>query len=185
MKKEKIKTPGDHEVNIVYFSKPPDAKRTSLWWLQLKKMGMKSDEFAQAYKRDLSKLAKEFAVQLLADDDIATGFVVVPASLSRQFQPYLDALVEAKADIFVLDGAFTKPEGFRAGDNGRTYEQLLENITLDATKLPEEASALKRIWIIDDIYNTGNTVGAMATHLKGHLPSLSEIVVVCPLFIPH
>jgi predicted amidophosphoribosyltransferase len=41
-----------------------------------------------------------------------------------------------------------------------------------------------RIWIINDIYNTGNTVGAMTTRLKEHLLALDEIVVVCPLYVP-
>ena len=109
---------------------------------------------------------------------------MVPASASQQFRPYLDALVEAKADLPVLDGAFTKPEGFLAGDKGRTYEQVLESTVLDAAKLSQGAAVVTRVWIIDDIYNTGNTVGAIATRLKEHLPALAEIVVVCPLYVP-
>ncbi len=176
--------PGGHEAIVVYFTKPPEAKGTPLWWLQLKKMGFQPNSFAEAYTRDLPKLAKQFAEQLLADANIAPGLVVVPASASRQFQPYLDALVEARADLPVLDGAFTKPEGFQAGDKGRTYDQVLESTELNSTKMPEGAADVTRIWIIDDIYNTGNTVGAMATRLKEHIPSLVEIVVVCPLYVP-
>ncbi|QDU41710.1 hypothetical protein Mal52_01630 [Symmachiella dynata] len=184
MKKVTINTPGGHEVTLAYFTKPPQAKRTSLWWLQLKKMGIKPNSVAEAYARDLPKLVKQFAEQFLADVDVALGLVVVPASASRQFEPYLDALVEANADIPVLDGAFTKPEGFRAGDKGRTYEQVLASTVFDAAKLPEGATAVTSIWIIDDIYNTGNTVGAMTTRLKEHLLALREIVVVCPLYVP-
>ena len=108
----------------------------------------------------------------------------MPASASRQFEPYLDALVEANADISVLDGAFTKPQGFRAGDEGRSYEQVLESTVLDAAKLPEGAATVTSMWIIDDIYNTGNTVGAMTTRLKEHVLALEELVVVCPLYVP-
>ena len=103
---------------------------------------------------------------------------------ARQILPYLDALVEANADISVLDGAFTKPQGFRAGDEGRSYEQVLESTVLDAAKLPEGAATVTSMWIIDDIYNTGNTVGAMTTRLKEHVLALEELVVVCPLYVP-
>jgi predicted amidophosphoribosyltransferase len=184
MQKEKVNAPGGHEVTLAYFTKPPHAREMSLWWLQLKKMGMKPNHVAEAYAKDLPKLAKQFAEQLLADADIAPGLVVVPASAPRQFKPYLDALLGAKADLPVLNGAFTKPEGFQAGDKGRTYEQVLLSTALDAAKLPEGAAAVTRIWIIDDIYNTGNTVGAMTTRLKEHLLALDEIVVVCPLYVP-
>jgi predicted amidophosphoribosyltransferase len=176
--------PGGHEVTLAYFTKPPQARETSLWWLQLKKMGFKPNHVADAYAKHLPKLAKQFAEQLLADADIAPGLVVVPASASRQFEPYLDALKEAKPDLPVLDGAFAKPDGFHAGDTGRTAEQVLEATVFDATKLPEGAAHVTRIWIIDDIYNTGNTVGTMAARLKQHLPALEEIVVVCPLYVP-
>jgi hypothetical protein len=184
MKSEKVQTPGGHEVTLAYLTKPPEAKRASLWWLQLKKMGFGPGIHGPAYEKDLPKLVKEFAAQALALPGLAPDLVVVPASGSRQFGPYLDALVAAKADLPVLDGAFTKPKGFQAGDKGRTYEQVLENTTFDATKLPAVAAGVTRVWIIDDIYNTGNTAGAVATRLKGHLPTLEEIVLVCPLYVP-
>jgi predicted amidophosphoribosyltransferase len=184
MKKEQLNLPGGHEATVAYFTKPPAAKGTSLWWLQLKKMGFPPGIHGPAYARDLPKLAKQFAEQLLTDSDLVPGLLVVPASASQQFKPYLDALIEAKADLPVLNGAFTKPAGFQAGDKGRTYEQVLENTTLDATKLPAAAATVTRVWIIDDIYNTGNTVGAMATRLKEHMPALAEIIVVCPLYVP-
>ena len=114
MQKETVNAPGGHEVTLAYFTKPPHARGTSLWWLQLKKMGMKPNHVAEAYAKGLPKLAKQFAEQLLADADIAPGLVVVPASASRQFKPYLDALLGAKADLPVLNGAFTKPDGFQA-----------------------------------------------------------------------
>ena len=49
MKKEKVNAPGGHEVILAYITKPPHARGTSLWWLQLKKMGMKSNYVAEAY----------------------------------------------------------------------------------------------------------------------------------------
>ncbi len=39
MQKETVNAPGGHEVTLAYFTKPPHARGTSLWWLQLKKMG--------------------------------------------------------------------------------------------------------------------------------------------------
>jgi hypothetical protein len=184
MKTETVNLPGDHEATIAFFTKPPAAKSTSLWWLQLKKMGIRPGAHAEAYARDLPKLAEEFSGQLLSEAALAPGLVVVPASASRQFQPYLDALVQTKAGLQVLDGAFAKPAGFQAGDNGRTYEQVLEKTAFDGTKLPAGVDTITRIWIIDDIYNTGNTVGAMATRLKPTMPALQEIVIVCPLYVP-
>ena len=41
-----------------------------------------------------------------------------------------------------------------------------------------------RLWIIDDILNTGNTIGAMVARLDGHIPAIKEIFVVCPLYVP-
>ena len=65
MNKEKVIVAGGHEVSLVYFTKPPQAREMSLWWLQLKKMGMKPNFVADAYATDLPKLAKQFAEQLL------------------------------------------------------------------------------------------------------------------------
>jgi len=150
----------------------------------LKKMGFPPGDHGPAYTKDVPKLAKEFASQLLAEEGLIPGLVVVPASASKQYKPYLDALLEAKADLPVLNGAFAKPDGFQAGDTGRTYEQVLAATEFDAGKLPDGVAALTRVWIIDDIYNTGNTAGAMATRLKEHLPALEQIVVACPLYVP-
>lgn len=140
--------------------------------------------YSDAYVRDISKKTKLFADILLNDSKIAATLVIVPASASRQFQPYLEALTTAKPDLLVIDGAFTKPNGFAAGDTGRTYEQVLANTTLDTTKLPAIVTTASRIWIIDDIYNTGNTVGAMVTRLRPHLLANVELIVACPLYVP-
>ena len=110
--------------------------------------------------------------------------MLVPASASRQYQPYLDELLTTKPDLPLADGVFSKPAGFQAGDKGRTYEQVLDSTVIDTTKLPAAAATAKRLWIIDDIYNTGSTVGAMLTRLEGHLPALEEVFVVSPLYVP-
>jgi predicted amidophosphoribosyltransferase len=180
MKKETITTPGDHEATLVYFAKPPEANNAAIWALQLRKTGIKSQLHEDAYQREVQNLAKIFAKQLLDDPDLKPDLVVVPPSDSKQFQPYLEAIVAASPTLPVVD-AFTKPVGFRAGDTGRTYEELLQALTCDANKLPAVAH---RIWIIDDIFNTGNTVGAMTTLLRNQLPQLEHIVVACPLYIP-
>ena len=120
MTREKITLPSGHEVTLVFFARPPAAKNSAIWWLQLKKMGFKEGMHSEAYTRELPKMAGAFATALLGADDIVPDLVLVPASASKQYQPFLDALVTAKPGLPVAEGVFSKPDEFKAGDKGRT-----------------------------------------------------------------
>ena len=113
--------PSGHEVTLVYFTKPPEAKRSAIWWLQLRKMGFKPGMHSEAYNRELPKLVRTFASNLLSDVTITPDLVLVPASSSRQYKPYVDALLSSNPTLPLTHELFTKPQNFHAGDTGRTY----------------------------------------------------------------
>jgi hypothetical protein len=105
-------------------------------------MGFKSGTYSEAYARDEPNLAKQFAADLTSAHETASDLVIVPALESRRFQPYVDALLEADGSLSVLGGAFSKPAGFRADDNGRTYDDALDATVFNAGKLPARHEAV-------------------------------------------
>ena len=131
--------------------------------------------------KDLPKLSKtSSAEQLLADADIAPGIVVVPASgVAGSSSPTSTPWSRRKPTSLCSTGLHETGGVPGRGQRPHVRASAAEHCDRRGPATRGGRCPEQRIWIIDDIYNTGNTAGSMASRLKEHLPALEEIVVVC------
>jgi len=175
--------PGDHEAKLLYLMDYPTArdKNLSIAWLQQRKFA--NDNKKKAYQQDLYKIVKAFVERLVARPEFPPDVVLVPPSGSRLFDPYLNKLREVSPDLVVVDGLFAKAEGYAAGVDGQKFDDVLAAITLTA-ELPQSVAGAGHVLILDDIYNTGNTAGAMITRVRPSMAAQPQVVVACVLSVP-
>jgi hypothetical protein len=175
--------PGEHAAKLLYAVDYPAAVAggAAVAWLQQRKLA--GEWKKKAYQDSLETYVKVFANGLAARPECAADVVLMPASASRLFDPYLTALRELKPELVVVDGLFGKAPGFEAGVNGQTYEQVLAGTILN-TAVPPAVSAATHVLIIDDIYNTGNTAGAMITRVRASMAAQPQVTIACVLYVP-
>jgi hypoxanthine phosphoribosyltransferase len=183
MHKLDLTLPSDHDAKLLYLMDYPKARDEllSIAWLQQGKQGNNNKK--NTYQRDLPKIVERFVEDLVGRPEFPPDVVLVPASGSRLFDPYLNRLREVRPDLVVVDNLFAKSEGYKAGVESQKFEVVLAAITLTADP-PSSVSGAGRILILDDIYNTGNTAGAMITRIQPFMAVLPKVIVACALYVP-
>jgi hypothetical protein len=185
MHEKDVELPDGSSVKLLYSIDYRTArdKGLSLAWLQLRRFPFAKDypHKESAYSSAVEKLADDFAEQLLARTDFQPDVVLLPPSESRLFAPYVEALKKLRPELEVCD-LFAKGPGYSAGAGGQPFTKVVEQITL-SQEPPETVRNAKRLLIPDDVYNTGNTTGAMLYHIKPHLQADAVVTIACPLLV--
>ena len=184
MHEKDIVLPGDQPAKLLYLMDYPTARdgMLSIAWLQQRKFG--NQQRKQAYDADLGKMTAAFVERLIARPEFPPDVVLVPASGSRLYDPFLTRLREARPELLVVDGLFAKEPGFEAGIDGQPFDEVLQNLTLIQDELPQSLIEATRILIIDDIFNTGNTAWAMIARVRPSMPAQPQVIVAFPLYVP-
>ncbi len=175
--------PGGHEAKILYLMDYPTAReeQRSIAWLQQRKLA--NDNKKEAYHRDLDNIVSAFVEGVAARPQFPPDVILVPPSGSRLFDPYLKGLRLKSPDLVVVDGLFAKAEGYAAGVNRQKFDDVLAAYTLTGEP-PQSIAAANRVLILDDIFNTGNTAGAMISRLQTHMATQPQWIVACVLYVP-
>jgi hypoxanthine phosphoribosyltransferase len=178
-----IELPGGQPAKLIYLMDYPKARdgMFSIAWLQQRKIGIQSRK--AAYDADLPKMTKALVEGLVAREDFPPDVVLLPASGTRLFAPYLDKLREMKPELVVVDGLFQKAAGFEAGKNGQTFDDVVAGIVLTGA-VPKPVADATRVLILDDIFNSGNTAGAMIARVRPSMAGQPQVAIACPLYVP-
>jgi hypoxanthine-guanine phosphoribosyltransferase len=165
----------------------PVGKYAKLRFLQDKRQGLyhemvpeefvdeKIEEERNAYKSvESATLLPEF--QELVEDEEYDAIAVAPSS-----EPFAETYAERVKQFgeHFLD-QFQKPADYHAGEEGS--EPAEDKIRFQPPETPDPAE-IESVLIVDDIIDTGSTVGAMMSSLEEWAGEQLEIEIACPLVI--
>jgi hypothetical protein len=182
MQQRNVDLPNGSSATLLYLHEYQQAKTLGLpvIWLQIRKL--KRVLWEEQYKAMLDRLTASFAQCLCGMKGHEADVVLLPASGSRLFDPYVAKLQEMTPGVSVYS-LFTKPQEFEAGVDHKNYNTVFDNTMLDAD-VPDNVIAARTILIIDDIFNTGNTPAAMLARLLPRMKCKTPaITIACVLYV--
>ena len=184
MKTEETSLPNNEVVKLYYgdiHPTPAGQSMTTMSVLQLRKDGKCPEQFGMIFDRQVPEISKKFGQHLLdAEPHIAAIFT--PPSESKQFQPFVEALMRLRADVQIIANAVTKPPGLESGDPKTTLDDLRQGFSVNVGELPAlEADVC--VCVLDDILGDGKTIAVMIEKLRPLLPANVRFIVACPLRI--
>lgn len=183
MRIENVILPNGAEIALCFEADHPAKEfdpMNTLSVLQLRKDGKCPKEFGNAYDKEAEKIASKFADDVLKQFE-AIDIIVVPASESKQFGPFLNAFVNRNVATMDAD-AITKEGHVRAGE-GVSYQELLLSYAIDESKWQQWPKPINTCLILDDIFGRGDTIAATLEILKQRLTEVKQFVAACPLRI--
>ena len=84
----------------------------------------------------------------------------------------------------VVYGLFADAMGSDAEKNDQPFEEVAERVVLTLDPPPRQVHGAARVLILVDLYQTGNTAGAMLRRVRPYLAADPKVVVACPLYVP-